>query len=383
MSISDDPQFEIFADEEGIEQSFGVLRFSPDRKYYALDGQHRLKAIKTLLQPEDETERVEPPHDFANEEVSVLMVIRPAESAEEDWLSSYRRLFSSLNRYAKPTDRDTNIIMDEDDIFAILTRLLIASHHFFQAPGPHLDSLKVKTKGRPLKEGTSHFTSLQQLYDLNATLLTTHIRANKGWGPGPDAEREHDLKRFIGFRPPEDYIEDLFAELKLYWDAIIATIPDLKLNPSDARNHQADGSDEEVADNALFWPIGQDVMISVARALLDNGLDSPEDPTLEQAKVALSPLGKVEWRLHHVPWRGLLLVFASDTKKWSMRNEDRKQAILTSKRLLRWTTGVDQLNDREEADLKSNWQARLTLPAEDHVDELWEEIKVLHRKVSA
>ena len=140
VSISDDPQFEVFADEQGIEQSFGVLRFSPDRKYYALDGQHRLKAIKTLLQPEDEAERVEPPPDFANEEISVLMVIRPAESAEENWLASYRRLFSSLNRYAKPTDQDTNIIMDEDDLFAILTRRLITDHHYFQAPGPHLNS---------------------------------------------------------------------------------------------------------------------------------------------------------------------------------------------------------------------------------------------------
>ena len=383
VSISDDPQFEVFADEEGIEQSFGVLRFSSDRKYYALDGQHRLKAIKTLLQPEDEAERVEPPPDFANEEISVLMVIRPAESAEENWLASYRRLFSSLNRYAKPTDQDTNIIMDEDDLFAILTRRLITDHHYFQAPGPHLNSFRVKTKGRPLKEGTSHFTSLQQLYDMNKTLLSTHYRANSGWGLGPVAEREHDLKRFTRFRPSEEYIDDLFEELKLYWDAIIGVIPDLQLNPSEAKNHQADGSEGAVGDNVLFWPIGQDVVISVARSLLDQGLDSPENPTLEQAKAVLSRLGRVDWKLHHVPWRGLLLVLASDTGKWSMRNEERKQAIDTSKSLLRWITGRDQLSEREEADLKSKWQARLILPEGDSIDELWAGIKTLRDKVSA
>ena len=241
VSVSDDPQFEIFADEESIEQSFGVLRFSGDQNYYALDGQHRLKAIKTLLQPEDETERVEPPRGFANEEVSVLMVIRPPESSEDDWLESYRRLFSSLNRYAKPTDSDTNIIMDEDDVFAILTRRLIATHNFFRAPGRHIESLRVQTKGRPLKEGTSHFTSLQQLYDLNENLLTTPFRVNTGWGPGPEAERTNDVRQFKRFRPPDDYADELFDELVLYWDALIEAIPDLGLNPSDVRNHQADG----------------------------------------------------------------------------------------------------------------------------------------------
>ena len=103
VSVSEDPQFEILADEESIEQSFGVLRFSGSQSYYALDGQHRLKAIKTLLQPEDESERVDPPTDFANEEISVLMVIRPPDTPEAEWLTSYRRLFSSLNRYAKKT----------------------------------------------------------------------------------------------------------------------------------------------------------------------------------------------------------------------------------------------------------------------------------------
>ena len=150
------------------------------------------------------------------------------------------------------------------------------------------DSFRVKTKGRPLKEGTSHFTSLQQLYDMNKTLLSTHYRANSGWGLGPVAEREHDLKRFTRFRPSEEYIDDLFEELKLYWDAIIGVIPDLQLNPSEAKNHQADGSEGAVGDNVLFWPIGQDVVISVARSLLDQGLDSPENPTLEQAKYIVS-----------------------------------------------------------------------------------------------
>ncbi len=379
VSMADDPQFQILADEESIEQSFGVLRFSGDQDYYALDGQHRLKAIKTLLQPENESERVDPPLGFENEEVSVLMVIRPPKSPEDAWLSSYRRLFSSLNRYAKPTDKDTNIIMDEDDIFAILTRRLIADHDFFKAPGRHLESLRVQTKGRPLKEGTSYFTSLQQLYDLNKVLLTTHLRANMGWGPGPEAERVDDVKRFIRFRPSENYIEELFEELKLYWNALIAAIPDLKLKPSDARNHQSDGSDSAVADNTLFWPIGQEVMVSVARGLLDRKLSHPEKPTLEQAVAALSPLGKIDWGLHKSPWRGLLLVSVLDARstnrRWSMRSESRKQAVATAKSVLMWIVGHYQANDKEEDRLMNTWRDLLILPPNEDPTELWEKVR--------
>ncbi|MCZ0939398.1 MAG: DGQHR domain-containing protein [Caldilineaceae bacterium] len=385
VSVSDDPHFEIFADEESIEQSFGVLRFSGNQDYYALDGQHRLKAIKTLLQPDDEAERVEPPQGFANEEVSVLMVIPPPELTEENWLASYRRLFSSLNRYARPTDTDTNIIMDEDDIFAIITRRLIASHNFFKAPGRHVDSLRVLTRGKALKEGTSHFTSLQQLYDLNMTLLTTPIRANLGWGPGPEAERTNKVKDFVRFRPPEEYIEELFEELVLYWDALITAIPDLQLNPSEARNHQADGSKGEVADNLLFWPIGQDVMVSVARALLDVRLDNSEYPTLEQAAAVLKPLGRVNWGLHSIPWRGLLLVSTldarSNSRKWTMRNEGRKDAIDTSKRVLRWMTGLYQSNLREESQLENEWQDQLLLPPDESSEGLWDNVRTIRDNV--
>ena len=373
VSIADDPQFEIVADEPSIEQSFGVLRFSGDQRYYALDGQHRLKAIKTLLKPDSEADRVEPPPDFENEEVSVLMVIRPVESADDDWLQSYRRLFSSLNRYAKPTDQDTNIIMDEDDAFAIVTRRLIANHSFFQAPGKHLDSLRVQTKGGALKEGASHFTTLRQLYSLNEILLSSRKRQDTGWGP----DLVRDLKSFKRFCPPEEYIDELFDELVLYWDAIIAAIPDLALEPSQAKNHQSDGSEGAVADNVLFWPIGQEVAIKTARALLDR---VPDNPTLEQAKEALAPLGKVDWGLHKTPWNGLLLVRTDNAGKWAMRNESRKPAMEAAGEVLRWVVGI--YSGDEEEIVKEEWLAQLIPPAENG-DELWEEVRAMRDRVAS
>lgn len=132
VRITDDPQFRVFSDQK-LDEDFGVLTMSGEQNYYALDGQHRLKAIKTLIDRND-PDSVEPPVGFQEEELSVILVVSEDEASDE-FMKAYRRLFSSLNRHAKPTDRDTNIIMDEDDTFAILTRRLITEHEFFKWDG--------------------------------------------------------------------------------------------------------------------------------------------------------------------------------------------------------------------------------------------------------
>ena len=84
------------------------------------------------------------PPGFADEQLSVIVVVREHQSVDDAlWLQRYRRLFSSLNRYAKPTDADTNIIMDEDDVVAIVTRRLITDHGFFRTPHPEQKALFV------------------------------------------------------------------------------------------------------------------------------------------------------------------------------------------------------------------------------------------------
>lgn len=392
VSITDDPSFKMIATT--MEDSFGVLRFDGDQNYYALDGQHRLKAIKSLIHPDIEAGDQNPPKNFANEEISVLMVVRPSEARDDDWLISYRRLFSNLNRYAKPTDKDTNIIMDEDDAFAILTRRLISDHYFFQARGRQQDSHRVLTKGKSLKENTSHFTTLQQLYELNEKLLTTNPRTNAGWGPEDD-QMVDNVKNFKRFRPSERYLCDLFWELKTYWDAIIDTIDDLEdLNPADARNHSADGSEGEIADNLLFWPIGQEVMIDCARFLLDEQLEDPSHPTPPEVATALEPLGKVDWRLHQAPWRGLLLKYGPTgrnlVRKWSMRNEDRKLAVNCAKKILRWLTDpADIPNQYDEDKLYKEWRGLMLLPEDDDLDDpddpeiLWHGVRAMRDRIRA
>jgi len=377
VKITDDPQFQFFADQ-GIDQAFGVLTFSGDQKYYALDGQHRLKAIKTLLDRNDEVAKDCPP-GFEDEQISVLIVVK-REEPMSDFLTSYRRLFSSLNRYAKPTDRDTNIIMDEDDSFAILTRRVISEYPFFRwVRGT--DSPKVKTKGKNIRNIDPHFTSLQTLYAMNQELLSAAWRRNVGWGPDGG---EKDVSQFMRFRPTqEEYLDELYDELVVYWDGLLEALPVLKEEPVKYRVHNIDPADEVgVLDHLLFWPIGQELLAAIARRLLDQqGEDQVKSPTVGSTAAALRPLQKVSWDLHKTPWKHFVLT--ADDEGWRMRSEDRSEVMGIAEELVRWIVGIDDLRDEEIDDLRKRWQARL-VPAqpEDAAATMWKEVVEQKKMVS-
>ena len=356
--------------------TFGTLSFDEDPKYYALDGQHRLKAIQELL-----ADPAGAPPGFEKEQISVLVVVREEqEIGEALWLQRYRRLFSSLNRYAKATDRDTNIIMDEDDIFAIVTRRLITDHHFFQAPGPEKESFRVQTKGKNLKEGAPHFISLQSLYDVNRTLLMTAERRRR-------RGRARDERIFLQFRPDETQIDRWYEELGRLWDALLEAVPDLREEPTKMRHHSLpDPNPDGLRDHLLFWPIGQQLFANIARSLLDNaGLDdsAPSGGFVE----TLRPLASVPWDLHGAPWRYLLVVAkAADEATWRMRNEDRKLALDIAERLLRWIGGLDALTAPDIDRLRLDWRDALIVNPEraeglPRPDDLWPAVEAARERI--
>jgi DNA sulfur modification protein DndB len=372
VKITDEREFSVFADQE-VDEAFGVLTFSGKQRYYALDGQHRLKAIKTLLDPNDPA-NASCPEGFGNEEISVLIVIKRDEP-QAQFLQAYRRLFSSLNRYARPTGDDTNIIMDEDDAFAILTRRLISEHDFFKWTGKQKESRRVQMKGKNLKEGDEFFTSLQTLYSMNQELLTSRVRASIGWGNTDPPEKKVDT--FIMFRPEEEYLDALYAELVVYWNSLVKVLPVLKEDAGDHKDHSAEGK-----DNLLFWPIGQELLATIARQLFN---ELPEKdlkkPTVESASKVLAPLSKVEWALHREPWRFFLLTRIDDS--WKMRSEGRAEAMVIAERMLRWIVGLDPLKNDEKKKLREQWQSSLVpAPSDEEKTKMWTRVEKLADSVS-
>ena len=379
VKVTDDPRFEIFHDDQKLNDAFGVLKFDGTQKYYALDGQHRLSAIKTLL------DRTNPASDgapvgFENDEISVIVVVPNQDDSNETFMQKYRRLFSNLNRYAKPMDQATNIIMDEDDTFAILTRRLITDHTFFHSDARRqLESDRIKTtKGKNLKTGDSYFTSIETLYEMNIELLSSAKRTSIGWGPG--SEEGTDLKTFIKFRPTEAYIDSLYDELLLYWEGLLAELPVLHNDPMKMRYHDiTDRKDKNGMDHLLFWPIGQQMLAEIARELLNRRLHDPGNPTPDSVGYALKGLSKLEWQLHQAPWQYFLLVptiTRTGQRKWAMRNEERTKAVRCGRIIQQWILGLEYEDEDFDKKLKDQWKNFLmSAPPKETIDELWQQIK--------
>jgi len=362
VEITDDPQFAIFKDQ-GLDSAFGVLTFDGGQRYFALDGQHRLKSIQTLIE-QSEPEVPELPEGFLDEEVSVIMLVRQEES-DVAFLRSYRRLFSSLNRYAKATDRDTNIIMDEDDAIAIITRRLLTEHEFFIWKGKADTSPRLKTQGKNLRSSDPYFTTLQTLYVMNETLLKS-----------PSREPIFANSAYKQYRPSEEELDALFEELSLYWDAILEEVHILKEDPTKMREHDAEPHNSEgIMDNLLFWPIGQELFAKVARSLMNRRLPDTDNPSVEDVCDSLRVLSELNWDLHQAPWRGLLLTENIDNGSWRMRSEDRKLALVVAERILRWQIGLDDLTEEDEQGLKIEWHALLIpRPTNEEVDAAWKQL---------
>ena len=367
VSIADDPKFALIADER-MNSSFGVLRFDGTQKYYALDGQHRLKAIKALL--ENETEFVAP-KGFEEEEFSVIIVVQKEGETREDFMKKYRRLFSHLNRHAKPMDKATTIIMEEDDAFAICTRRLIQEHPFFSWTDG--DSTRVRCQGgENMSVSESFFTNIITLYEMTIDLLSTSSRMNGDeWG-----ERG---KRYKSIRPSDEDLDSLYDELVMYWDAILKEFPVLYtearlMRTNLAEEHDLDG--EISTNNLLFRPIGQGMLAKLIRCQLNSKMTDPDVVSPSELAAAIRGLSKVEWRLFCAPWRNFLFVYHSNDT-WKMRSEDRKLAEIQGLRLIRWIVGLDSYGTEEDLvhAIKEPWLDLLVNVTEEEAEEMWSAIE--------
>jgi DNA sulfur modification protein DndB len=104
-----------------IEENTGALTISGG-SLFALDGQHRLHALRTVINNEVTPHlglKIEGPYKNAvrGDMLSVIFL-------EFEDVKKARRIFNKVNRYAKPTSKAVNILTSEDDGLAIVARTL-------------------------------------------------------------------------------------------------------------------------------------------------------------------------------------------------------------------------------------------------------------------
>lgn len=290
-------------------QDLGFIRFDRTQKYMVLDGQHRLFAIKSIIEDKELREEMAP--GFLDQGLNVLLVNKGSGEDYSDFKEKYRRLFTSLNRYAKSTNKETNIIMDEDDIFAIITRKMIQDSKIFKFDGkaennPHID---IDTKA--ISQGATYLTSLATLYDVNTIFLQNQIV--KSINP------MITKKDYLMHRPSEADINFYYNMVDGIWNALIEHFPDL--NDVDKRVNMRSPNEpldsEGKMDHLFLRPKPQiDIMAKLIRHLIesrlssDGALDNDEIGNFspEQYSEALKPLTWIDWDMRKPPFMNLILV---------------------------------------------------------------------------
>ena len=264
LAIGKNPQFDADAIPEELDGVLGFLRLNGTETLFAIDGQHRVQGMKQALEKNEELKR---------EEVSVIFVSHRNDQAG---MERTRRLFTTLNRYAKPVSKSEIIALDEDDIIAITTRDLVENHPLFQ------EKISLaKTKAVAVKDNRS-FTTIITLHDV----LEILFRERRGWAA------------FKRQRPEDGIIAEYYAQSEQFWNAMIEHFPPLKeIRNSHPGENIAGHYRHRQGGHLLFRPVGLLIVAQVVRQAKDSGLSESE---------AIKRISHISLELTDAPWVGLL-----------------------------------------------------------------------------
>lgn len=129
-----------------------------------LDGQHRVKALDFAIKGRDEKgepiEGFSPDLSLANEDVTVILIPYSEKKS--------RRIFTKVNRYAKTTTTGQNLVIDDDDIIAVLSRMVANDAKIIGAD-------LVKYKSNTLTDKDGFFTTLATIAECNVAILEANF----------------------------------------------------------------------------------------------------------------------------------------------------------------------------------------------------------------
>lgn len=260
----------VFEMRDEIFSNIGVLELTGEEKIFPIDGQHRVSAIKKLIDEKGVNDE---------EEVPVIYI---AHIDNEEGIRRTRKLFTTLNRYAKPVKANEIIALDEDDISAIVTRRLVEDGGIFD--GKRLVFSKTESIGKNDKES---FTHIITLYKCNCYLLKSFLVEN---GIRTKASS------FLRFRPSDEIIDKFEFYLNHFWQVMIFNEKDL----ANYMNTSANASNYRNANggNLLFRPAGLKAFVEAIVDIHMNSEKSYED--------ILSSMSSLNLDLSDSPWHGVL-----------------------------------------------------------------------------
>ena len=280
-----DPQYQAvqIADPDdllrGIDSDFGLLTFDGSQRYFALDGQHRLKAIQDAL-------NINP--ELGNEEICVLMV---AHYDTEVGRERTRRLFTNINRNAKTTTLAENIALDEDYGISILTRRFLTDHPFLKRHEVVRIFTKVDTNVGVLRLATHQIPKTHPRALTTITVLHDLLYQLSFDAPKTISDKTK--------RPTDNDLEDAYVDLCTKVDQLLKACGDVqaRLEAAQTARDVRAPQHEEAKGHAFMRPVVQRAVASCLRQVVFSGGGNrlSWDDAMDRLKA-------MDWEIGQPPW---------------------------------------------------------------------------------
>jgi DNA sulfur modification protein DndB len=251
----------------------GFLTLPDEAILIPLDGQHRVKALAFAIDGKDDKGEAIPNMrsnpEVRKDQISVILVRFDTVGA--------RRIFNKINRYAKPTAKADNLITDDDDAMAVITRKLLTEDGVIPAR-------LVKIGANTLNKVAPEFTTLATFYNANVAIverlgLSGTVRPSQ---INPD-QRELVSERL------RDYWQGLLSRIELWVKAIS--------DPTE----KGDDIRRKIRETCLLGkPVGQLALVLGYLYMLDRckGVSEPD---------LCARLNRINWDVEEIMWRGVLM----------------------------------------------------------------------------
>lgn len=275
--------------------SMGLLEFPGNHKIFPVDGQHRVEGIKAAL--------IENPK-LANEKIAAIFI---GHKNDDSGKKRTRRLFSTLNRYAKPVTPDDIIALDEDDSAAIMTRELLEEYDLFT--GKRV--VYAKQKAIPFNNNDA-ITSIITLYQANIELFKAHyfeVHNKKLTKKG--------LEEQLKFRPSEKEFNSYRKFSYKFWDGFKG-LDFIKSFMSQKDHFAKPFRNNEKGGNLIFRPVGFLPFVKAAILIKFRKGDS--------FKEIFKELQKLDFEINNKPWQ--YVVWTPVEKKMIMNSASLTELLI-------------------------------------------------------
>lgn len=270
-------------------QDAGFLTLPGKERLIALDGQHRLLAMKLSLKGYSaisaamlgnkkmtpQMMALEPHPELADEEVSVIFV----EGTDK---IKIRKIFNKVNKYARQTGRGQNIITSDDDVYATIARRLFSDGEVLSK----INKIElVNWSSNTLSQRSKQLTTVSALYTIAETLSK-----DRGWSQKVMPTSNEDIEN--AYKENSEFWRELLNGMDTYKEYLELT--------------HADKPVSQLRDqNLLMKPVTHMALAHVAYMAKKKNYGWNQ---------IVAKLNKIDWTMDNALWFNILVIPAKKKK---------------------------------------------------------------------